>query len=274
LPPANTFFIGRPPPPWQRGSRLLTNPYLIAGKREHPLLRNLTTLWDVGVSEAFRFHPRDNLRENARDAFKDNTPGKRALPSLTRLIETTGDTPLLFTLPRDAYTDLVLTFSLIDERDELNTNWPLKPSFPLFLRNVLYVLGHVGDVVNEAAVQPGDPMILRPEASVRWIEVTPPQGTAQKLERGPRPEFTYTNTENLGIYRVLRDDQQQRRFAVNLLDAVESDIEPRTEIQIGTEKVASGGERSQPRELWKWIALLALILLLIEWYFYNRRVSI
>jgi hypothetical protein len=274
LPPANTFFIGRPPPPWQRGSRTLTNPYLIAGKKEHPLLRNITTLWDVGVSEAFRFHPRDNLRDNARNDFKENAPGKRPLPALTRLIETTGDTSVLFTLPRNAYTDLVLTFPLIDERDELNTNWPLKPSFPLFLRNVLYVLGHVGDVVHEAGVQPGDPMILRPEASVRWLEVTSPQGSPEKLERGSLPEFTYTNTEKLGIYRVLRDDQQERRFGVNLLDAVESDIEPRTEIQIGTEKVASGGERSQPRELWKGIALLALILLLIEWYFYNRRVSI
>jgi len=276
LPLANCFFIDRPPPPWQRGTRSLTNPYLILGQKDHPLLRHLTTLWDVGVSEAFRFDPRDNLRAEAKDDvdLQLKSTGKRALPTMTRLIETSGEAPLLFTLPRGSYTDLVMTFPLLGERGELTTNWPLQPSFPLFLRNVVRVLGNVGDAVREATVQPGEPLVLRPEASVRWLMITPPAGPTETLERGPRPEFTYANTEAVGIYRVVRDDGQDRRFAVNLLDALESNIEPRSEIQIGTERVASGSERRQPREIWKWAALLALILLLLEWYLYNRRINI
>jgi hypothetical protein len=276
LPQANCFFIDRPPPPWQRGTQTLTNPYLMVAKREHPLLRHLTTLWDVGVSEAFRFSLRDNLREEVKSTFQlqPTDKNKRPLPALTRLIETSGNTALLFTLPRGSYTDLVMTFPLISERGELATSWPLQPSFPLFLRNVLYVLGNVGDAVREATVQPGEALILRPEASVRSLKITPPRGPEEKLQRGSRPEFVYANTEVQGIYHVTRDDGQERHFAVNLLDAAESDIEPRTEVQIGSERVVAGQERRQPHALWKWVAALALILLLVEWYIYNRRIYV
>jgi hypothetical protein len=276
LPQANTFFIGRPPPPWQRGKRELKNPYLMVTKKDHPLLRHLTTLWDVGVSEAFRFNLRDNLRDEAKDQFGkgENQKDKRTLPALIKLIEAGGDTPLVFTLPRGSYTDLVMTFPLVGEAGELNTNWPLQPSFPLFLRNVVYLLGNVNDAVREATVQPGEPMVLRPEAGVQWLKVTPPVGPAETLKRGPRPEFTYGNTEHVGVYRVDRDDGARRHFAVNLLDSYESNIEPRTEFRIGSEQIVAGQERSQPRETWKWIVLLALILLFIEWYIYNRRIYI
>jgi len=73
---------------------------------------------------------------------------------------------------------------------------------------------------------------------------------------------------------VTRDDGAVRHFAVNLLDPNESNIEPRTEIKIGGEEVAAGQERRQPREVWKWIALAALVLLLVEWYVYNKRIYV
>ena len=49
--------------------------------------------------------------------------------------------PVLFTLGRGSYTDLVMTFPLVSDGGDLVTNWPLQPSFPLFLRNVLYIAG-------------------------------------------------------------------------------------------------------------------------------------
>jgi hypothetical protein len=276
MPQANTFFIDRPPPPWQRGKQELKNPFLIVGRKEHPLLRHLSTLWDVGLSAAFRFDLRDNLRDEVKDQFAlgENGAGKRTLPPLVRLFEASGNTPLVFTLPRGSFTDLVMTFPLIDDRGELSTNWPLQPTFPLFMRNVVYVLGNVSDAVREASVQPGEPMVLRPEAGVQSLQVTPPRGPTVTLKRAGRPEFIFGNTELLGIYTVGRDDQVTRHFAVNLLDPQESNIEPRTEIQIGTERVAAGQERRQPREMWKGILVLALILLLLEWYIYNRRIYI
>ncbi|MCI0737550.1 MAG: hypothetical protein L0Y72_00805, partial [Gemmataceae bacterium] len=73
---------------------------------------------------------------------------------------------------------------------------------------------------------------------------------------------------------VQRDDGGVRNFSVNLLDANESNIEPRDEIRIGNERISAGQDRPQPRDLWKWILVLALVLLLVEWYIYTKRVAI
>jgi hypothetical protein len=276
LPQANTFFIGRPPPPWEPSARVLKNPVLMVSRKDHPLLRQLSTLWDVGVSEAFRFHPHDNLREALRGQYRrePSEKDKKPLPPLTRLIETGGNVPVLFLLPRGSYQDLVMTFPLLDQKGDLMTNWPLQPSFPLFLRNVLYVLGGVRDVVRGETVQAGEPVALRPEAGVRALTVVPPSGPARRLERGLRAELVYDETEQLGPYRVERDDGGRGGFAVNLLDAAESNIEPRAGFRIGPDAVTAGGSRRQPHEIWKWVALLALALLLVEWYIYNRRVYV
>jgi hypothetical protein len=276
LPQANTFFIGEPPPPWERGTRELRQPALTAGKKDHPLLRQLSALWDIGVSEAFRFHPYDNLRPDVRDQYR-RTPAERdrkPLPPLTRLIEASGNNPVVFTLPRGPYQDLVMTFPLLNDKGDLVTNWPLQPGFPLFLRNVLYVLGGVSDVVRGETVQPGEPVVLRPEASVRRLTVTPPRGPARTLERGGRAEMTYDEAEQVGPYGVTRDDGVRHSFAVNLLDPAESDIEPRAAVRIGGDRYTAGRQRQQPREVWKWVVLLALTLLVLEWYIYNRRIAV
>ena len=39
-------------------------------------------------------------------------------------------------------------------------------------------------------------------------------------------------------------------------------------------EVQAGEGRDQPRELWKWAVLAGLIVLLLEWYIYNRRVYV
>jgi hypothetical protein len=276
MPQANTFFIDHPPPPWKRSGLPLKNPYLVVSKKDQPLLRHLTTLWDVVVNEAFRFDVKNDLSEKAKAELQlpEADARKRVLPPLTRLIEAGAETPVLFTLPHGSYTDLVMTFPLINNKGDLTTNWPLQPSFPLFLRNVLYHLGNVGDAIGEDSVQPGEPMVLRPEAGVQWLKVTPPKGETVKLTKSQRADFTFGATDLLGVYQVARDDGGQRSFAVNLLDANESHIEPKPEIHIGNERFSKDQERKQPLELWKWIILLALILLMVEWYIYNRRVYI
>ena len=63
------------------------------------------------------------------------------------------------------------------------------------------------------------------------------------------------------------------RVAVNLFDEIESNIPPVPELQTEYEKIEGtrGVERTR-REAWKLILLLALGVLLVEWYVYNRRV--
>jgi hypothetical protein len=59
---------------------------------------------------------------------------------------------------------------------------------------------------------------------------------------------------------------------VNLFDERESDIRPRETIQIGQATVAStASQQVGQRELWPWLAGLALLILLIEWQAYHRK---
>ncbi len=232
-------------------------------------------MWEVGISEAFQFHLKENLSPAGKAVYLDGEEkSRRPLPTLTRLLEAPGDLPVIFTLTRGSFTDLVMTFPLIDDNGNLATNWPLHVSFPLFLRNTLYALGNVTEADRERTVQPGEPMVLRPEADIKSVEITPPEGPSEKLQRGTRPDFVYGGTDKLGVYKVERDDKVVRHFAVNLLDPNESNIEPRADIKIGGDEVSAGDVRRQPRDLWKWIALAALILLLVEWYIYNRRIYV
>jgi hypothetical protein len=157
----------------------------------------------------------------------------------------------------------------------LISDWPLQPSFPLFFRNLLYNVGKVDDAVQSASVQPGEPMVLRPEAGVSMLEVTAPGGGKTTLQKGQRPDFVFGDTDLVGVYHYqAAKEDVPRSFAVNLLDGNESNIEPREEIRFGSDRVVTGEERPQPREIWKWILLLAVALLMAEWLIYNRRIAV
>jgi hypothetical protein len=255
MPRANTFFIGYPPPPWKRteGDKL-QYPQIKGWIAKHSIMRSLAALQEVELVEAFRL--------------------KGLPPRTPKLLETDQNTALLLTLSRQSFTDLVMTFPLIDMEGKWNTNWPLLPSFPLFLRNVLYALGNVSDGASEESIQPGQPRVIRPDEAVGRIEVTDPDGKSRSLDRGTRADFSFGDTEKVGVYRVAWNSAWQRSFVVNLLDADESNIQPRESVRVGATPVSNEQEVGQPRELWKWLALVALGLLLVEWYVYNRRVLI
>jgi hypothetical protein len=262
MPLANTLFIDALPPPWKVSDwPKLKNPHIKGWATQDPLLRYLSALYEVGIDEAFRFE---------LDPAKN--PG--VPPRTPRLLESDKDAAVMFSLTRQASRDVVMAFPLITDKGDWNTNWPLLPSFPLFLRNVVYTLGNVSDASGEEQVQPGQVKILRPDVAVTQIEVTDPQGSAATLHRGSRPDFTYGKTETVGVYQVNWENGGHRYFSVNLLDTDESNIQPRPEVEVGGIKVAAGEARVQARETWKWIALAALILLLLEWYVYNRRIFV
>jgi hypothetical protein len=255
MPRGNTFFIGYPPPPYKLETlEKLKNPQIKGWVGKHPVLRYLTALHDIGIIEAFKL--------------------KDLPPRTPRLIEIDQNNALLVTLSRQSFTDLVMAFPILDDKDQWNTSWPLLPSFPLFLRNILYTLGNVSDGASEEMVQPGQTKTLRPDVALPTIEVIDPAGAKKTLERGSRADFTYGDTQRVGIYRVAWSGALQRSFAVNMLDADESNIEPRSTVYIGPDAVTAGRERSQPRETWKWLVLAALTFLLLEWYVYNKRVYV
>jgi hypothetical protein len=259
LPLANTFYIDSVPPPWKRSEmKQLENPDIKGRLKDHPLLRYLSSVHSIGLTEAFRFDLKD----------------PRVPPRTPRLIETDRETAVLFTLARQSYTDLVMTFPILNSEGKWTTTWPLHLGFPMFMTNVTTVLGNVEDGVDEEIVRPGREKVLRPDRPMRSIDVEAPDGSRETLTRTLRTDFVYGPLPRVGIYKARWEGKVQRSFAVNLLDTEESDVAPRPSIDIGDERIASGETHRTPRDLWKWVALAALILLLVEWYIYNRRVYI
>jgi hypothetical protein len=259
-PAGNTFFIGELPPPWKRDDKDWLKEVVIRNPTSsHPLMRHLTALDEIAFSEALRFPPRAQEKEHPLP------------PRTARLLECPGETAVLFAVPRNTYTDLVLTFPLINDKGQWSTTWPLKLSFPVFLRNVLYGLGNVSDSAAEENVQPGQPKVLRPAAAVTRLEVVGPKDVRRKLAAGGGRDFVFQDTDQVGVYRASWEGGG-RGFAVNLLDGDESNVQPRDEVKLGDQRIESGQLRRQTHETWKWVALAALAVLLLEWALYHRRV--
>jgi hypothetical protein len=255
MPRGNTFFIGAAPPPLKFDASKKVEKLFVKGwAAQQATLRYLTSLHEIGIGSAYRV---------------DDLP-----PKTPRLLEAEDNVVLMFSLSRGSHTDVVQTFVLLNDKDEWNTNWPLQPSFPIFWRNVLYALGNLIDASAEDTLQPGMPKRLRPGGGIDKVTVTDPEGRIDELQRiGSRTDFDCQSTDRMGIY-IAEWKGGGRSFAVNLLDADESNIQPREMIRIGDSQVVANEKRTHTRELWKWGAVISLLFLLVEWYVYNKRIYV
>ena len=251
MPPCNTLFVGSLPP-------------TLAETEPTPVVRPILLNWDSG-HPLLRFLRLDNVE--VVDAFVVDPPRGADI-----LIESDRG-PLCFAVPRGVNTDVIQTFRLVADDGGWKTNWPLKPSFPLYVMNVVRSLGGI-DAGSDGSLLPGEAITYRPEKPVDEAQLRDPSGKSDRLVLSNRGEFEYLDSERLGIYE-LDIDGAVRRFAVNLFDERESDIRPAEEIRVGAETAKDQlAEMVSRRELWKPLALFAFVLLVLEWYIYNRRVHL
>ncbi len=187
--------------------------------------------------------------------------------------------PLLFTGEPGGRRVGVLTFDL------RHSDLPLNVAFPLLLANLLnwYVPGQGGPVPTSLAV--GAPLeIPALLTGVRTIEVTGPSGQATRLpvEAG-QALLPGAQTTQPGIYTVRwvsggpAAEDLTATFAVNFNLPEESNIRPAVSLGVEspeTTRVHTGPDQAAQelarREWWRWLAWLALAVLLAEWLVYHR----
>lgn len=257
MPQCNTLFIGSMPPnkDWTAG-KTQGPPVIIDTDRAHPLLQ-LVEFGNVTIAEGYPVKP----------------------PQGGSILIDADIGPLLAIAPREGFEDAVLGFAIIatskDGKKQFHTDWYKRLSFPVFLKNVLEYLGGNAGAPSLPSIQPGTPMILRPQSPVPTITVETPSKQKADLGREGQGNFIFTNTNELGVYNVVEGTAQQtsQRFTVNLFSSRESDLHPTEKITLGYEVVAgtSGVERAR-KEFWKWLLIGGLGVLIFEWYVYNRRV--
>jgi len=251
MPRANTLLIGRLPPgdAWKAEEKR-AGPQIIDTQRSHPIMQ-WVEMGNVAIVEATPLKP---------------PPGSTVLVDSDR-------GPLLAVGPREGFEDCVMAFELISG-DTIGTNWPVRPSFPVFVLNALRYLGGVRDESATGSVKPGRPVALKSSAPVERLTVVPPVGDPEDVPRGKLDTFHYAATSHVGVYDVQEQGKVTDHFAVNLFDPAESDIKVRPEksIHIGNVEVTGqanweGGRRAG----WKLVLVGALAILLFEWYIYTRR---
>jgi hypothetical protein len=160
--------------------------------------------------------------------------------------------------------------------DYLESDWPFKTSFPVFFTNTLRYMGELSRAQKTRRIIAGGPITLRGPAGAKEVVVTAPDGVRHVLpvSADGRAEFARTNRVGLYTFRVDGEDKD-RYFAVNLLDAEESSLRIPEGFKMGSEQVAASDvEVGANKEIWKYLAILALVVLFLEWYVYNRKVRI
>lgn len=166
----------------------------------------------------------------------------------------------------------VIAFALGD------SDLPLQIAFPILMNNFVEWFRPESVAFTETAVRTGESLAITPPARADRIRVTKPDGSRREFDLSGGA-LIYADTDQLGIYEVGIFDGaetlQEAQFAVNLFDAAESDISPRTQVQLGETVIAeaSGEEELGQREFWRWLALAALLILLLEWFIYHRRLA-
>jgi hypothetical protein len=83
----------------------------------------------------------------------------------------------------------------------------------------------------------------------------------------------FERTDRAGFYEVTAGPKKSL-FAANLLSSSESLIGPKSlETSTGGNVEEATSVVSVNKEVWKWLAVAALLVLLVEWWVYHRRIA-
>jgi len=174
--------------------------------------------------------------------------------------------PLVFAGETNGQRIAALTFDLKE------SDLPLQIAYPILFSNLINYLAPPSAFDSTQSLHPGESLSILPQPNVNKIVVASPSNIGYTLSPN---QATFTQTDELGYYAVnffTDDSTSVEYFAVNLFDENESNIQPRESIQVGRSTVTpTVTQQIGQRELWNWLAALALLILMIEWQVFHRR---
>ncbi|MFZ4815984.1 MAG: vWA domain-containing protein [Phototrophicaceae bacterium] len=154
---------------------------------------------------------------------------------------------------------------------------PLQIAFPILINNLMDWFQPETLTLPAGNLVAGDSIPLQLPATATRATITTPSGATRDYT-ATGEVILYSDTAQLGVYRVAAYANnrliQQGAFAVNLFAPNESAIAPHATIQLGEVEIQqSAQEEVGQRELWIWLALAALLILMLEWWVHHRRIS-
>jgi hypothetical protein len=244
-PTANVLAVQTMRPDWFTAGGYVESPAIVDWRSTHPLMRFLS-LDNVLIGRSRMIAPPDW--------------GVRVVDA--------SATPLIVAGERGRQRVVWLGFDLLE------STWPLRVSFPIFIANAVDWLNPAAIRAGERLVRAGEPFRLALEHPITTATITRPDGQVDSVPVDPAAtEFVYGDTGRQGRYQ-LRWGTNETSFVVNLLDARETDTRPRQALDLGRfGTVEASVVRRASVEVWRWIALAALAVLLFEWWYYHRRTA-
>ena len=235
-----------------------------------------TSLFTVGLTSSQATNPitrRDDPRMSFVDFDTVNVLRFKTVAAdwADTLVQVDGG-PLLLAGEIDGRQVAILTFALQE------SDLPLQITWPVLMANLTEWFSPRNIISTSTSLQVGDSLLVRPSFEADTVRVTLPDGTQRNFPV-ERDALVFAETAMPGIYTlaVLQDGDvvQAQPFVVNLFAPEESDITPRDTLILGqTTVVQTEREELGLREYWPPVALLALLILLIEWYAYHRRLRV
>jgi hypothetical protein len=84
----------------------------------------------------------------------------------------------------------------------------------------------------------------------------------------------FGDTDRVGLYTVVRGERREA-VPINLCDPKESRGDVEDSLKTGTGGATQASAMPAPvKQWWRWLAAAALLVLLVEWFVYHRRVGL
>ena len=156
--------------------------------------------------------------------------------------------------------------------DPINSNWPFLRSFPFFVFNGVQYLGHSGDQLTASARQVGQTM-TKNILGTKSVSIVEPDGSTHTVLVDTAGSVSWGPIRLSGLHTIATEQEVDTQFAINSPSS-ESIIASVEAISIGaTEVSTTQSSGSSFIQLWPWALGAVLVVLLAEWWVYQKKVS-
>ena len=264
------IFDGVAPPKWENGGAVFLNAMppvegfqsvgdplewpktrVIDWKDEHPVLRYIA-FGNVAVRKAQPW----------------------SVPRTTQALVDAEDLPLIVAETNDRFRVVGVAFDLYE------STWAYRPSLPMFLRNAVLWTSEVSPRRRPSALKTGEPLIIPPVSGLKVGQIVRPKGSVLKVPLSADHKTFVEATHDVGLYTLTdvpagANKTKNISWAVNLADEVESDNATRRALNVGGQAISEQPQAiAAKREIWHWLALAVIAVLMIEGLVYHRRLGL
>ncbi|MFA6043925.1 MAG: BatA and WFA domain-containing protein [Phycisphaerales bacterium] len=233
---------------------------IVDWRRDHPLLRNVNL---------------DGLNI-AKSRKVEVLPGSGA----TALAWSDAGPILIDTITGDVHA-VVVPF------DVAESDWPFNVSFVVFIAQATSYLGDDVDGGALRQIQPGTVLTdrLPPGASDASLKL--PGGASQTIGIGADGRVVFGPLKDVGVYELSwkgtagatdtkTDAGAKRYYASSLLDSQESDVAAEDRVDLANKQALAQAKAPEVgrKQLWPWLLLAGMGVLMVEWFVYNKKVHV